>query len=389
MAEESVSLFLPGRSGEPCEAPRLGILATRTDARSTSAASPGQKATPVSDHSTEARAMHIPASVDAEVRLVLAARAGDGGAFESLVSRHDARLRSLCATIAGNSHDADDAVQETWLRVLSGIRYFTPGDISAWLSVIARNEAHRLASARRPIAGLAFHAGGDSLADDPYERLRMRELMATVTGALRGLPPGLREVVVREAVGHSPTETTVALGLTPGALRSRRHRARKALRAALAETAVSDTPPPSPWSSETFLARTGFSHRKAIQHSEGSTNMTVGQNDVNLNAIEANDVNFKAGQNFNVEVEAEAGATLHGTGGKYLIRMTMTDTTNPALVNQQDVVGNYGDAQWPAPGLNTFTFTVPAAATAGRDGDILEPRRASSATPRHRSTPRT
>lgn len=101
--------------------------------------------------------------------------------------------------------------------------------------------------------------------------------------------------------------------------------------------------------------------------------MAVGQNDVNLNSVETNDVNFKAGQTFNVEVEAEAGATLHGTGGKYLVRMTMTDTTNPALVNQQDVVGNYGDAKWPAAGLNTFTFTVPAAATAGRDGDILEP----------------
>ena len=53
--------------------------------------------------------------------------------------------------------------------------------------------------------------------------------------------------------------------------------------------------------------------------------------------------------------------------------MSMTDRTNPSLLNQQDVVGNYGDASWPNPGLNTFTFTVPGAATAGRAGDILEP----------------
>ena len=51
----------------------------------------------------------------------------------------------------------------------------------------------------------------------------------------------------------------------------------------------------------------------------------------------------------------------------------MTDRTNPALINQQDVVGNYGDANWPDPGLNTFSFTVLGAATAGRAGDILEP----------------
>jgi RNA polymerase sigma-70 factor (ECF subfamily) len=360
-----------GAAAAGAAAPSHRILATGTDVRS-SAASPGQKPTSISDHPTQAPAMHPPASLDPEVRLALAARAGDGGAFESLVSRHDARLRSLCATIAGNPHDADDAVQEAWLRVLSGIRRFTPGDISAWLSVIARNEVHRLASARRPITGLAFHVGGDSLADDPYERLRVRELMATVTGALRGLPPGQREVVVREAVGQSPAETAAALGLTPGALRSRRHRARKALRAALAETAVADTPM-SPWSRETFAARPGFSHRKATQFRQRSTTMAIGQNDVNLTSVETNDLDFRAGQNFDVTIEAEAGATLHGGGGKYRVRMTVTDTTNPALLNQQDVDGNYGDAKWPAPGLNTFTFTVPAAATTGRDGDILEP----------------
>jgi hypothetical protein len=47
MAEESVSLLLPGRSGEGCGAPRLRIFATRTDVRSTTAANPGQKEAPL------------------------------------------------------------------------------------------------------------------------------------------------------------------------------------------------------------------------------------------------------------------------------------------------------------------------------------------------------
>jgi hypothetical protein len=50
----------------------------------------------------------------------------------------------------------------------------------------------------------------------------------------------------------------------------------------------------------------------------------------------------------------------------------LTDTTNPALLESQIVQGNYTDANWPAPGLNTFTFTVPPAATAGRSGDIVQ-----------------
>lgn len=101
--------------------------------------------------------------------------------------------------------------------------------------------------------------------------------------------------------------------------------------------------------------------------------MAIAANDVNVLSVETPDLDFPAGQNFNVTVEAEAGAAIHGTGGKYRVRMTMTDRTNPALLNQQEVVGNYGDASWPTPGPNRFTFTVPGAATANRAGDIIEP----------------
>jgi hypothetical protein len=101
--------------------------------------------------------------------------------------------------------------------------------------------------------------------------------------------------------------------------------------------------------------------------------MPIAQNDVNLLAVETNDQDFTAGTNIAFQVRAEVGTALHGTGGQYRVRMTMTDTTNPALVDSQDINGNYGDANWPTPGLNIFTFTVPAAATAGREGDILEP----------------
>lgn len=101
--------------------------------------------------------------------------------------------------------------------------------------------------------------------------------------------------------------------------------------------------------------------------------MPIAQNDVNLLAVETNDQDFAAGSNINFQVRAEVGGALHGTGGRYRVQLTVTDTTNPALLNTQDVTGNYGDANWPSPGLNVFSFTVPGAATAGRAGDILEP----------------
>ncbi len=101
--------------------------------------------------------------------------------------------------------------------------------------------------------------------------------------------------------------------------------------------------------------------------------MATAPNDVNVLSVETADLDVREGQNFDVTIEAEAGQTLHGTGGTYRVRMTMVNTTNPGLLNQQDITGNYGDANWPAPGLRTFTFTVPGAATNGRQGDILEP----------------
>jgi len=101
--------------------------------------------------------------------------------------------------------------------------------------------------------------------------------------------------------------------------------------------------------------------------------MAIAPNDVNVLSVETADLDVRQGQNFDVTIEAEAGVALHATGGKYAVRMTMTDTTNPSLLNTQDKTGNYGDADWPNPGLQTFTFTVPGAATAGRQGDILEP----------------
>lgn len=101
--------------------------------------------------------------------------------------------------------------------------------------------------------------------------------------------------------------------------------------------------------------------------------MPIAHNDVNLVAVETNDQDFSAGSDITFQVRAEVGAALHGTGGKYRVRMTMTDTTNPALVDSQDVTGHYGDGDWPASGLNIFTFTVPGAGTAGLEGDILEP----------------
>jgi hypothetical protein len=101
--------------------------------------------------------------------------------------------------------------------------------------------------------------------------------------------------------------------------------------------------------------------------------MGVAANDVNVISVETADLDIQAGHDIEVTVEAEVGQALHGSGAKFRVRMTMTDRTDPALLNQQDVVANYSDPEWPLPGRQTFTFTVPGAVTAGRDGNLIEP----------------
>jgi hypothetical protein len=101
--------------------------------------------------------------------------------------------------------------------------------------------------------------------------------------------------------------------------------------------------------------------------------MTIGQNDVNVLTIQADDDDFQAGTAITLKVLAEVGSALFATGGKYRVRLTLTDITNPALLDSQDIVGNFSDANWPKAGENTFTFTVPAAATNGRGGDLVQP----------------
>ncbi len=106
---------------------------------------------------------------------------------------------------------------------------------------------------------------------------------------------------------------------------------------------------------------------------KGNQAMAVAQNDVNVLTVETRDQDGVAGNPFQVKVTAEVGSALFGTGGQYRLRLTMTDTTDPTLLDSQELVGHFGDGDWPAAGRNVFTFTVPAAATLGRAGALLEP----------------
>jgi RNA polymerase sigma-70 factor (ECF subfamily) len=158
--------------------------------------------------------------------LVRAAQNGDVDAFEELVRRHQASVYRVALRILGSSADAQDAVQETFIRAWRALPHFRhDSTISTWLYRIATRRAlHRIA-ARRTTETLdeVEPEGGP----DPADSAERRERLRAVTHAIANLPPEQRAaLVLREFEGLSYQEVADILGAGLPAIKTRIHRAR-------------------------------------------------------------------------------------------------------------------------------------------------------------------
>lgn len=149
-------------------------------------------------------------------------------------------MRRIARAIAGNDATADDVWQEAFLaahRALAGFRGTTDAELHGWLSSITRNAARRRARSEGHVHALpsllelGVAAGWGR---SPEDELGGEIDRATVWAALDTLEPDARELVVlRDLDGQSSDEVAAALGITVGAMKSRLHRARLQLMAAL------------------------------------------------------------------------------------------------------------------------------------------------------------
>ncbi len=161
---------------------------------------------------------------------------GSERAFRELYKRHTPRLYQLVLRIvAGNANDAEDVVQETWVRATTSLPRFR-GDSSfgTWLTGIGLNRArdflrHR---SRRPSGfevddGDAWLERLSSRVDETGDRLDLERAMAL-------LPDGYRLVfVLYEVEGFNHSEISCRLGISEGTSKSQLHHARRALRTLL------------------------------------------------------------------------------------------------------------------------------------------------------------
>jgi RNA polymerase sigma-70 factor (ECF subfamily) len=173
-----------------------------------------------------------------DAALVDAARLGDRRALDLLLRRYDARIRRMCHRVGRDLPDVDDLFQETLLGITRNIaQYRGDAAFSTWAYTIARSCANRLRkrSGTAPVASALLGSRAPDDSCDLEDVVGESEVRRAITNAIDGLSEFDRAVLVmRDLEGCSAIETARALGLTVSAVKSRLHRARYTLRAALA-----------------------------------------------------------------------------------------------------------------------------------------------------------
>jgi RNA polymerase sigma-70 factor (ECF subfamily) len=168
--------------------------------------------------------------------LVAAVAAGDDRALRELFARHApwlaARLRSVLPAA-----DVEDVLQETFLAVWTGARGYRPeGQAAGWLWGIARRQAALFLRRRGPAALVlpAVVAADGRHAGDPAEAALSRADLECAVAALGPAGGPEREVWQLMYVEDRPVaEVAELMGVPEGTVKSRAHRARRLLRAAL------------------------------------------------------------------------------------------------------------------------------------------------------------
>ncbi|MEW5851835.1 MAG: sigma-70 family RNA polymerase sigma factor [Myxococcota bacterium] len=184
--------------------------------------------------------------------LIEAARAGDRRALETLLARHQDTIYRFGVRMCANPDDAQDVLQDTMLAVARNLHSFRgASSFSTWVYAIARSfcaKRHRPGRSVRA-ADLDEEAAAEGVADPrrgPEDALLERRLQRSLEDAIAALEPMYREtLLLRDVEGLSAAETAEVLGLTVEAVKSRLHRARVAVRDAMAPAlgTLDETPP--------------------------------------------------------------------------------------------------------------------------------------------------
>lgn len=168
--------------------------------------------------------------------LVHRVKGGDASAYDTLVRRHLARATSIARRLLGNADDAEDLVQDAFMRALDRIGSFDARRTFApWFYRLLINTGLNARKARALRAVEPERNDVPSRGATPLEMTERKEVRERFVAALAALPPRQRLVVsMFEVDGLTTAEIAEALGISPETVRWHHHQARQSLRDALA-----------------------------------------------------------------------------------------------------------------------------------------------------------
>jgi RNA polymerase sigma-70 factor, ECF subfamily len=190
---------------------------------------------------TESIPLEIP--VDDELELVAKARQGDTASFSVLLRRYEGKIFRLAMNITQNREDAEDVLQESFLKAYEHLDQFLGNSkFYTWIVRIAVNQALMKLRKRRSDRAVSLDEQIDTGEDtvvreiaawdpDPEQRYSQEELHTILSEVIDELAPIYRTVfTLRDVDGLSTEETAEALDLSVPAVKSRLLRARLQLR---------------------------------------------------------------------------------------------------------------------------------------------------------------
>ena len=166
-----------------------------------------------------------------EAALVSRLRAGDSTAFDEIYFAFNRRLLSFLTRLTKNRSVAEDLVEETWLRLVSGREDLNDDTrLGPWLFTVARNLflSHCRSRAREEsyTADLIL-LWPSGLVQSPFDLVSSNQFEERLEAAIASLPPIYREVILLVGVEQlRPMHAAKVCGISPEALRQRLSRAR-------------------------------------------------------------------------------------------------------------------------------------------------------------------
>lgn len=180
---------------------------------------------------------------ESDTELLAAAQTGDRRAIEELLARYQERIYRFGLRMCGDEDSAREVLQETMIAAFRNLPGFRgEASLSTWLYQIARSFCIKERRGVRPMTAIDVRLPDQAPAPDV--QAHAREIGRALVAAIKALPAEQREVLVlRDVEGLSAEEAADVVGIEVGALKSRLHRARMALRRELAGVVAAEPEP--------------------------------------------------------------------------------------------------------------------------------------------------